>query len=79
MVIPSVTETIAPKKNIVKTEEETKEPLETFEPYHDDAAAERTCNSCIRGTRSNLHGRPSLIFPRTARARLRDMPDLPRL
>ena len=68
MVIPSVTETIAPKKNVMKTEEEIKEPLETFEPYRDDAVAERTCNSCIRGTPSNLQGRPVLILPRTARA-----------
>ena len=50
MVIPSVTETIAPKKAINKpaTTQAMKESVPVNE-YEDEAVAERTCNSCIRG------------------------------
>lgn len=50
MVIPSVTETIAPKKAINKPFgiQDMKESIPPNE-YEDDSVAERTCNSCIRG------------------------------
>jgi next-to-BRCA1 protein 1 len=50
MVIPSVTETIAPKKPISKPvgTQDMKESVPLNE-YEDESVAERTCNSCIRG------------------------------
>jgi next-to-BRCA1 protein 1 len=50
MVIPSVTETIAPKKATDKTvdTQDMKESVPLNED-EDESIAERTCNSCIRG------------------------------
>jgi next to BRCA1 gene 1 protein len=50
MVIPSITETIAPKKATNKPAgtQDMKESVPLNE-YEDDSVAERTCNSCIRG------------------------------
>jgi hypothetical protein len=49
-VIPSITETIAPKKAGDKTTgtQDMKERIPLNE-YEDESVAERTCNSCIRG------------------------------
>jgi hypothetical protein len=54
-VLPSTTETIAPKKAGDKRTgtQDTKERVPLNE-YEDEPVAERTCNSCIRGKLTSL-------------------------
>ena len=71
VVIPSVTETIAPKKPINKTAstQDMKESVPVNE-FEDESVGERTCNSCIRGNLTPYLMRPSEANPfnRTAGA-----------
>ena len=49
-VVPSITETIPPKKAVIKPAaiQDIRESVPVNE-YEDESVAERTCNSCIRG------------------------------
>ena len=63
MVIPSVTETIAPKKATDKAADtqDMKESVPLNED-EDESIAERTCNSCIKGNLKLVRNAAYLIL-----------------